>query len=77
MTSANVEVNEDSQYVYTASFLPEGEYTIAFTCRSDLDGLETDDDLAFQDIKLVEVEAPDDDDDEDEDDDDEDESDED
>ncbi len=34
-------------YVFTASFLPAGDYTIAFTCNADLEDLEADDNLFF------------------------------
>ena len=34
-------------YVYEAAFLPEDNYTIAFTCNADLEDLEADDNLPF------------------------------
>jgi hypothetical protein len=34
-------------YKYEATFLPAGDYTIAFTCNSNLEDLEADDDLKF------------------------------
>jgi hypothetical protein len=34
-------------YKYEAAFLPAGDYTVAFTCNSDLEDLEADDDLKF------------------------------
>lgn len=36
-----------SKYVYEAAFLPAGDYTIAFTCNSNLDFLDSDDNLQF------------------------------
>jgi hypothetical protein len=44
-------------YVYEAAFLPAGDYTIAFTCNSDLDELNTDEDLKFFDIQNVTVQV--------------------
>ena len=44
-----------SGYIYEAAFLPAGDYTIAFTCNSDLDDLDADDDLKFFDIQNVTV----------------------
>ncbi|RDH86040.1 MAG: hypothetical protein DIZ80_00790 [endosymbiont of Galathealinum brachiosum] len=38
-----VTLNTSGEYVYTLGFIPEGEYTISFTCESDLDDPETDD----------------------------------
>ncbi|MDJ0780061.1 MAG: DUF4382 domain-containing protein [Gammaproteobacteria bacterium] len=34
-------------YLYEAAFLPQGNYTVAFTCNSDLDDTDTDDILPF------------------------------
>jgi hypothetical protein len=34
-------------YLYEAAFLPAGDYTVAFTCNSNLEDLEADDDLKF------------------------------
>ena len=42
-------------YMYEAAFLPAGNYTIAFTCRSDFEDVEADDDLMFFDIQNVTV----------------------
>ncbi|MDH3761135.1 MAG: DUF4382 domain-containing protein [Gammaproteobacteria bacterium] len=44
-------------YVYEAAFLPAGDYTIAFTCNSDLDELNTDEDMKFFDIQNVTVQV--------------------
>ncbi len=43
-------------YIYEAAFLPQGDYTIAFTCNSDLDDPDTDDVLPFfytQDVRVL------------------------
>ncbi len=34
-------------YIYEAAFLPQGDYTVAFTCNSDLDDTDADDPLPF------------------------------
>jgi hypothetical protein len=44
-----------AKYIYEAAFLPAGKYTIAFTCNSDKDDLEADDDLNFFGIQNVTV----------------------
>lgn len=44
-----------AKYIYEAAFLPAGKYTIAFTCNSDKDDLDTDDDLKFFGIQNVTV----------------------
>jgi hypothetical protein len=44
-----------SSYMYEAAFLPAGNYTIAFTCNSNLDDLDKDDNLKFFDIQNVTV----------------------
>jgi hypothetical protein len=44
-----------SSYVYEAAFLPAGDYSIAFTCNSDLDDLDADDDLKFFNLQNVTV----------------------
>lgn len=46
-----------SEYVYEAAFLPAGDYTIAFTCNSDLDDLNADDNLQFFGIRNVIVQV--------------------
>lgn len=42
---------ESDQYVYTAAFIPEGEYTVSYTCGDDqietAEGEPSDDDLTF------------------------------
>jgi len=44
-----------SSYMYEAAFLPAGDYTIAFTCNSNLDDLDKNDNLKFFDIQNVTV----------------------
>jgi hypothetical protein len=44
-----------SSYIYEAAFLPAGDYTIAFTCNSDLDDLDKNDNLKFFNIQNVTV----------------------
>ncbi len=46
-----------SEYIYEAAFLPAGDYTIAFTCNSDQDDLNADDNLQFFDIRNVTVQV--------------------
>ena len=46
-----------SEYVYEAGFLPAGDYTIAFTCNSDLDDLNADDNLQFFGARNVTVQV--------------------
>ena len=42
---------ENDQFVYTAAFIPEGEYTVSYTCGDDqietAEGEPSDDDLNF------------------------------
>lgn len=40
-----VTLNTSGEYVYTLGFIPEGEYSISFTCEADLDDPEADDDV--------------------------------
>ena len=44
-----------SSYLYEAAFLPAGDYTIAFTCNSNLDDLDKNDNLKFFNIQNVTV----------------------
>jgi hypothetical protein len=44
-----------SSYMYEAAFLPAGDYTLAFTCNSDLDDLDKNDNLKFFNIQNVTV----------------------
>eukprot|EP00163_Fabomonas_tropica_P011541 TRINITY_DN2226_c0_g7_i1.p2 TRINITY_DN2226_c0_g7~~TRINITY_DN2226_c0_g7_i1.p2 ORF type:complete len:312 (+),score=45.96 TRINITY_DN2226_c0_g7_i1:3083-4018(+) len=44
---------ETSLYSYTAAFLPEGPYTVAYSCQ--LDDNEADDELEFDGIQTVDV----------------------
>jgi len=43
------------KYQYEAAFLPQDDYTIAFTCNADVEDLEADDDLPFFYSQNVEV----------------------
>ena len=48
ITTTTINYNPASGlYMYEAAFLPAGDYTIAFTCNSNLEDLEADDDLKF------------------------------
>jgi len=51
--------NDDDLFTGTAGFLPEGDYTVAFTCTPELDVADQDDDgdVAFVDALAVEVEV--------------------
>ncbi len=55
ITTAYVEVDDDSMYSYTTALLTEGTYTIAFTCRAGEDTADPDQDLGFQDVKQIAV----------------------
>ena len=44
VTSAKVSMSNESKYTYTVAFLPEGDYTVAFTCDADIDDSTIDDD---------------------------------
>jgi len=44
-----------SSYLYEAAFLPAGDYTIAFTCNSNLDDLDKNDNLKFFNIQNLTV----------------------
>lgn len=43
------------EYVYEVAYLPAGDYTLAFTCKADLEDLNVDDDLSFFDVRDVTV----------------------
>jgi hypothetical protein len=48
-TSANVELNVASgNYEYVIGYVPEGSYTLAFTCQADLDNPASNDDIIFR-----------------------------
>lgn len=48
ITTTTINYNPASGiYLYEAAFLPAGDYTVAFTCNSNLEDLEADDDLKF------------------------------
>lgn len=59
VTVASVNFNNQSgEYEYEVGFLPEGRYTIAFTCQVNNDDPEADDVIEFADVRRnVEVEA--------------------
>ena len=56
LMSASVEVNDSNEYSYTAAFLSEGDYTIAYTCTSD-DTEVVDDSMDFRGKRNVTFEA--------------------
>jgi hypothetical protein len=59
---ATTTVNYDAttnKYVYTAAFLPAGDYTTAVTCNADAENLNTSDNLQFFNIQNVTVLAND------------------
>jgi hypothetical protein len=37
VTSAKVSMSNEGKYTYTVAFIPEGDYTVAFTCDADID----------------------------------------
>ncbi len=47
VTSAMVTTDVNGDYVYRASFLSPGDYTVAFTCQADDDDPEEDDVISF------------------------------
>ncbi|RFA24739.1 hypothetical protein CAI21_20530 [Alkalilimnicola ehrlichii] len=56
LTTASV--REDGTNSYHAAFLPAGEYTVAFTCRGELDDPEVaGDELSFQGVQAATVQA--------------------
>ena len=56
LTTAKIWLDPASgAYVYEVAFLPAGDYTLAFTCKADLEDLNGDDDLSFFDIRDVTV----------------------
>lgn len=58
ISSARAIMNVDTgQFDYTAAFLPAGDYTVAFTCQGEFDGLNTDDALEFRVAEPVTVAA--------------------
>lgn len=42
---------------FILNFIPEGDYTIAFTCNGDEDDAATSDDIRFEDVANIEVRA--------------------
>jgi len=58
VTTATVNYNPDSDaYEYQIGFVPEGDYTLAFTCQALDDMPDTDDDLIFSAQSNVRVTA--------------------
>ena len=57
VTTAMVKLDDNEDYVYRASFLNAGDYTIAFTCQADGDDPELSDPIAFVGTKEVSVTA--------------------
>jgi len=48
LTSARIKLNKDNgNYRYIIGYVPEGEYTLAFTCQADLDDPDVIDDIVF------------------------------
>jgi hypothetical protein len=45
VTSAKVSMSNEGKYTYTVAFLPEGDYTVAFTCDADDDNNGKDADI--------------------------------
>lgn len=57
-TTAAVALNgESGAYEFAVGFVPEGTYTIAFTCEGELDDPEADDAISFLEAATVEVMA--------------------
>lgn len=57
LTSSRVLRDLDGDARYTAAFLPEGEYTVAFTCEADEDDPADADDISFVSDQRVTVDA--------------------
>jgi hypothetical protein len=57
VTTAMVKLDDNNDYVYRASFLNAGNYTVAFTCQADGDDPGSDDPIAFQGTENVSVTA--------------------
>jgi len=58
LTSASIKLNEtNGNYRYIIGYVPEGEYTLAFTCQADLDDPDVNDDIAFGFTSSVTVTA--------------------
>lgn len=55
ITTAYVELDDQSNYSYTTALLTEGTYTIAFTCRAGEDTTDLIEALDFQDAKVVTI----------------------
>lgn len=59
ITTALMKLNKKTGlYDYEVGFLPQGNYTVAYTCMADLDNPEVDDAIVFQSTANVNVVAP-------------------
>lgn len=56
-TRVLIEGGVQGQPEYILNFIPEGDYTIAFTCNGDEDDAATSDDIRFEDVANIEVRA--------------------
>lgn len=66
LTSARVELNTSSgDYEYMIAFIPEGDYTLAFTCQADLDDPTSNDNILFGSSENITVVVENDDEDDD------------
>jgi len=57
VNSSLVELNTNGNYEYTLGFIPQGDYTISFTCQSDIDHPETNDDIIFKGTSNISLTA--------------------
>lgn len=57
LTTANVALDETSNYAYTIGFIDAGDYTIAATCQANQDDPEADDEIAFAGTANISVTA--------------------
>jgi len=57
INSSLVVLNSSGNYEYTLGFIPQGDYTISFTCQSDIDNPETNDDINFTGTSNISVTA--------------------
>jgi len=57
INSSLVVLNTNGNYEYTLGFIPQGDYTISFTCQSDIDNPETNDDIKFTGTSNISVTA--------------------
>lgn len=58
LTSARIKLNNNNgKYRYIIGYVPEGDYTLAFTCQADLDDPDVDDDIVFSFTSSITVTA--------------------